>query len=380
MNGRTRLTGARILTPRGWLDDHAVVIDGGRITALLPATVARDGREVRLDGGLLVPGFIDVQVNGGGGVLFNDQPTVEAVAAIGAAHRAFGTTGFLPTLISDTLDTVARAIAAVDAAMARGVPGVLGIHIEGPFLNPERHGIHDPAHFRTLDADAIALLASLERGVTMVTIAPERAPPGAIAALCERGVIVMAGHSAADYATMQAAKQAGLRGVTHLFNAMSQLQSREPGIVGATLDLGLHAGVIADGHHVHPAALRVAHRVLGSERMLLVTDAMPTVGWDRDRFRLGETEIIARDGALRDAAGTLAGSHLDMAGAVRNAAAMLGVPLADACAMASATPAELVGLSRSHGRIAPGMVADLVHLDEELTVRATWIGGETGTD
>jgi N-acetylglucosamine-6-phosphate deacetylase len=249
----------RVLTPAGFETNRCVLIESERIGAIIDAAAVPAGaRRRELDGDLL-PGFIDLQVNGGGGVLFNDQPTVAGIAAIAEAHRRFGTTGLLPTLISDELDAIARAIAAVDAAIEAGVPGVIGIHIEGPFLNPARKGIHDPSKFRTLDNEAIELLSSSRRGRTLVTLAPELAPPGAIRALTERGVVVAAGHSEASYEEVRAAIGEGLTGFTHLFNAMSQLGSRAPGVVGAALDDRTSwCGLIADGIHVHPASMRIA--------------------------------------------------------------------------------------------------------------------------
>ena len=373
---RTALTGASILAGKDVLEGHALVISSGRIEALVPAANLPDDIEIEpLDGGTLVPGFIDTQVNGGGGVLFNDSPTVEGLATIAAAHRKFGTTALLPTLISDDLEVVAAAISAVDAAIEAGVPGIAGIHIEGPFLNPGKKGIHNAAKFRVLDDAALDLLGSLKRGRTLVTLAPENAPPEAIRALIERGVIVAAGHSLASYEEMERAIGEGLSVVTHLYNAMTGLESRAPGVVGAALDHTLTCGIIVDGHHVHPAALRVAYKVLGPKRLMLVTDAMPTTGWDQDHFLLGETEIFARDGTLRGSDGTLAGSALDMAGALRNAIAMMGVSITDASIMASQTPAHLLGMAGQRGRIAPGYAADLVHLDEDLMARKIWIGG-----
>lgn len=371
------LTGARILAPDGWLDSHTLVLEGPVIAAIVPDDRAPAVPRTRLDGGSLVPGFIDVQVNGGGGVLFNDAPTVESIATIGQAHRRFGTTGFLPTLISDTVEAVATAIAAVDRAIEAGVPGVLGIHLEGPFLNADKRGIHDARRFRTIDQNAIDLLSSLTSGVTMVTLAPELAPPGVIAELARRGVVVMAGHSMATYEAIADAKRAGLAGVTHLFNAMTQLESRTPGVVGAALDLRLFAGIIADGHHVHAASMRLAYSILGADRLVLVTDAMPTVGSTADRFTLGETDIVEHDGALRSAAGTLAGSTLDMALAVRNCVSLLNIPLADACRMAALAPATLLEMAQTRGVLAPGMAADLVHLDDRLHVACTWIAGRS---
>lgn len=373
---RQAFIGAALLAGGEWRRDHALLVADGRVEAIVPADAVPAGARVSaLEGGYLLPGFIDTQVNGGGGVLFNDAPTLDGVAAIAGTHRGFGTTALLPTLISDDLAVVARAIAAVDAAIEAGVPGVVGIHVEGPFLNPGKHGIHDAGKFRTLDAEAIALLTSARHGRTLVTLAPECAPAGAIAALVKGGVIVAAGHSLASYEDLVRAVGEGLTGVTHLFNAMSQLGSRAPGLVGAAIDLGLVSGLIVDGNHVHPAALRAAFRAKGPAELMLVTDAMPSVSDPRPGFSLGGTWIRVEDGVLRGPDGTLAGSNLDMASAVRNAVAMLNVELATASRMASATPAAFLGLSATHGDLLPGMRADLVHLDAELQPRGTWIGG-----
>ncbi len=370
------LSDAAILAGGHWLDDHAVVIEDGRILAVVPERdVPSDATVERLDGGMLVPGFVDTQVNGGGGVLLNDHPSVAGISAIAAAHRTFGTTSLLPTLISDDLDVITKAIAAVDAAIAAGVPGVRGIHIEGPFLNEAKRGIHDATKFKRLDADAIALLTSLKHGKTLITLAPELAPPGAIAALVAGGAIVAAGHSLATYEDISRAVDEGLTGVTHLFNAMSQMEGRAPGLVGASLSSDLVCGIIVDGHHVHPASLRAAFAAKGAEGLMLVTDAMSTVGSTGTSFSLGGVQIVAKDGALRSADGTLAGSTLDMASAVRNAVSMMAVDLATACRMASATPAAFLGLSAERGAIAAGQLADLVHLGDGVNVRATWIEG-----
>jgi len=375
---RIALQATRVLTPDGLRPDWSVILDGGQIAAVLPSRECpADMRRRTLDGDLF-PGFIDLQVNGGGGILFNDCPTLEGIARIGAAHRRFGTTGFLPTLISDDLTVVAQAIAAVDAALERGVPGVLGIHIEGPFLNPARKGVHDAAKFRILDPEAIALLASLRHGRTLVTLAPELAPPGAIRALVDRGVVVAAGHSAASYAEVQSAFAEGLSGFTHLFNAMTQLGSREPGAVGAALESDARwCGLIVDGHHVHPATLRIALAAIGAERLALVTDAMPAVGWEQRAFMLGGRLITCENGRCTAPDGTLAGSDLDMAGAVRNAERMMGVDIATAVRMASAVPARILELSGERGAIAPGLRADLVLVDAGGQVVETWISGES---
>jgi N-acetylglucosamine-6-phosphate deacetylase len=367
----------RLLTDAGIESGRSLLVRGGRIEAIVnaPEIVGAD-ETIDLDGQLLVPGFIDTQVNGGGGVLFNDDPSVESIAAIGKAHRRFGTTGFLPTLISDDLHVVEQAIHAVREAIARGVPGVLGIHIEGPFLSNERRGVHDASKLRTLDGDAMKLLATPHGGVTMVTLAPERTTCAVIRALTGAGVIVSAGHTNATYDELQPALESGVRGFTHLFNAMSQLGNREPGAVGAAL---AHAeswvGLIVDGYHVHAEVLKIALRAKRHDRFMLVSDAMPSVGAAVKEFQIQGRQITVEGDRIVDDEGRLAGAHLDMAGAVRNTVNQLGVTLTDALRMASTYPAEFLKLGGRMGRIAPGQRADLVLVDEEVNVLRSWIGG-----
>lgn len=375
----TALVNGRVLGDAGFLEDHAVLVEGGRIAAVAAAgdPRVRDADAVDLEGGWLLPGFIDAQVNGGGGVLLNNTPTVEGVRAIARAHRRFGTTGLLPTLISDRVGTMREAIAAVREAIARGVPGVLGIHLEGPYLAPARKGTHDASVFRVPDADEVALATSLGNGVTVLTLAPERVPADTIRDLVARGVIVCAGHTAADYEAARAGLDAGVRGFTHLFNAMTPIAGREPGVVGAALeDQGSWCGIIVDGVHVHPASLRVALAAKPRGKLFLVTDAMPMVGAGSPSFELYGETITAVDGVVRNAAGALAGSALDMATAVRNCVRLLGLPLEEAARMAATYPARFLRIDGERGRIAPGLAADLVLLDAALQVRATWIGGD----
>jgi N-acetylglucosamine-6-phosphate deacetylase len=372
------LFNARMLTDAGWVEGQALVLDGGRIKALLPEREARARAGVQRDlgGALLLPGFVDTQVNGGGGVLFNDAPDVESIRTIGAAHRRFGTTSFLPTLISDDLDVLARAIAAVDEAIAVGVPGVAGIHIEGPFISETRKGAHDAAHIRELEPAHVGLLSSLRRGRTLVTLAPEHTTVETIALLARAGVVVAAGHSNASYREIRDALDHGLSGFTHLFNAMSPLQSRAPGVVGAALhDQRSWCGIIVDGWHVDPVVLQIALRAKRLDRFMLVTDAMPIVGSDAEEFQLQGRRILVREGQCIDEQGTLSGSALDMASAVRNAVHMLDVSLEDAIRMASTWPAEFLGLSHELGHIKSGYRANLVLMDDALQVLDTWIDG-----
>jgi N-acetylglucosamine-6-phosphate deacetylase len=325
-------------------------------------------------GSWLAPGFIDVQVNGGGDVLFNDAPTPDGILRIAAAHRRFGTTGLLPTLISDTPEKMRRAGEAVTAAM-RVCPGVLGIHFEGPFLSPERAGVHDPIMFRAPDDTDLALLTQKPGGATVVTLAPECVPTGFIGALARKGVRVALGHSMASYEQTCAALAEGLTGFTHLFNAMRPLQARDPGPIAAALDdPRAYYGLIVDGEHVAPAMLRLALR--GAGHAMLVTDAMPPVGGSGAAFRLCGKEICARDGRVTTGDGVLAGSALDMASAVRNCVNLLGMALPDALRLASAAPAAFLGLEHRHGRLARGCRADLVALDPAaIRVLAVWVAG-----
>ena len=370
------LVNGRVLVGGEFQTGRTVVIDGERIATILadddlPADIA----SLDLAGQMLVPGFIDTQVNGGGDHLFNDDPSVDTIAAIGAAHRRFGTTGFLPTLISDDADKIEEALEAVRAAIAAGVPGVLGIHIEGPFLNVEKKGIHDAEKLRPIDEEEIGIVSRGTGGRTIVTLAPEEVPAESIRRLSDAGVLVCAGHSNASADCIAEALGNGLRGFTHLFNAMSQLTAREPGVVGAALyDEESWCGIIVDGYHDDPRVLKLALRSAPLSRFMLVTDAMPSVGGSKT-FMLGRETISVVDGKAANADGTIAGSDLDMASAVRNARSMLGLDLADAVTMASANPAAFLGLDHELGRIADGYRASLVLLDDKLQVAETWIDG-----
>ena len=366
------LVNGRVVIDGEFVTGRAIVIDDGRIASIAEESGAEP---FDLQGQTLVPGFIDTQVNGGGDRLFNDDPSVETIAAIGAAHLRVGTTGFLPTLISDDAAKIASAMDAVRSAIAEGVPGVLGVHVEGPFLNVEKKGIHDASKLRPISDEDIALLSRPTGGRTVVTLAPEKVPADAIRRLTDAGVIVCAGHTNASADCIGEALRNGLRGFTHLFNAMSQMTAREPGVVGAALhDENSWCGLIVDGHHVDRRVLQIALRASPLSRFMLVSDAMPSVG-GRKAFMLGDQPITVENGKCVNVDGTLAGSDLDMASAVRNAVSMLGVDLADAVTMASSNPAAFLGLGDELGRIAPGYRASLVLLDKDLAVAETWIDG-----
>ena len=353
----------------------AVLVDGERIAWVGPRRALPE--HVPVDelpkGCWLAPGFIDVQVNGGGDVLFNDAPSRAAIARIVAAHRRFGTTGLLPTLISDTPQKTRIALEAVQHLPRNS--GVLGIHFEGPFLSPAKPGVHDPSMLRLPDAGDLALLISPAVAVKLVTLAPEEMPEGFIADLVKSGVRVALGHSMATFAQTRAALAEGLTGFTHLFNAMRPLGARDPGPIAAALECSdAWFGMIVDGAHVDPAMLRLALR--GRAHPMLVTDAMPPVGGNRRTFSLFGRNIEARGETCVAVDGTLAGTALDMASAVRNCVRLLGVPLTSALSYASLEPAAFLGIADRVGRIASGYQAEMVAFEpDNIAIVRTCVGG-----
>jgi N-acetylglucosamine-6-phosphate deacetylase len=375
---RFALKGARLFDGESFHDHLAAVIADGRIEAIVPVAGLDTGIAVTdLKGGVLAPGFIDAQVNGGGGALLNDKPSVAVIGRMAEAFRAYGTTSMLPTVITDSPDITRQAADAVRAARQQGVPGIIGIHIEGPFLDPRRAGAHPPQHIRPISPADVAWLKSLDCGIVLLTVAPSHVGPEIIRDLTQSGIIVSLGHSEATAKEAQAALAAGARGFTHLFNAMSQLQNREPGMVGAALtDASSYCGIIADGHHVHPLALQVTLKTKPKGRLFLVTDAMPPAAGGPPRFSLQGREVIARNGRLELDAGTLAGSILTMDEAVRFCVTVLGLDLAEALRMAALYPAQFLKIDRDLGRIVSGFRANLIHLTDGLAVTRTWIDGE----
>ncbi|MBI07752.1 MAG: N-acetylglucosamine-6-phosphate deacetylase [Rhodospirillaceae bacterium] len=370
------LTNCRIFTSFDCLEDHAVLIDGKRIAGIVAdQELSSEIRQLDLEGGYLAPGFIDIQVNGGGGVMFNDHPNVESIARIGDAHRQFGTVGFLPTLISGSRETVGEAIKAVEEGLVSGVPGLLGLHLEGPAINPARRGMHPQTRIGSLSEAEIAGLVGLP-ALRIVTLAPECAPPGLIAELNTAGVKVLGGHTEATAEEIANAKVEGLCGVTHLFNAMSGFSGRAPGTIGAALsDDDLWCSIIADGVHVHVASIRAAWYAK-RKKLLLVTDAMAPVGAEITEFEQDGHRIIVRDNSCYLADGRLAGSTLEMSSAVRHCVSSVELPLDEALRMASTYPAAFLGLSTKLGQIKTGYDASLVWLDNGLEVKAVWIEGE----
>ena len=371
------LCGATVFDGEHFLTDHCVIVENGYIadvlnTSRLPGHIACQ----QLEGGILAPGFIDIQVNGGGDVMLNNAPDKETVHTMTTAHHGSGTTSMLPTIISDTTSNQQACVSAVQAAQADGNLSVLGVHIEGPFFAPEKRGAHRASMIRQPEDTDIDWLCSLEVTSTIVTLAPEHTRTGQIRQLTEAGIHVCAGHTNAQYEQIQNAIAEGLRGFTHVFNAMSPLTSREPGTVGAALDSETTwIGLIADGHHVHPASLAIAHRAKPRGKTLLVSDAMATVGGKNSFFELYGEKIKEKDGRLINSDGVLAGSAIGMIDAVRIATTAAKIPLDESLRMAALYPAEFLQRDDQLGRIAIGYRADLVHFHDNFTVQHTWVAG-----
>ncbi|WP_331372852.1 N-acetylglucosamine-6-phosphate deacetylase [Sinorhizobium chiapasense] len=381
MTAKKKITGARIFDGIDWHDGAVLVVEAGRVKAIVPASAApTDADAVDAHGLLLVPGFIDLQVNGGGGALLNEQPTLDGIRQICTAHAKFGTTALLPTLITDTREVRTAAIEAGLEAKKAAVAGFLGLHLEGPHLSIARKGAHDPSLIRPMDDADLAEMVACARalGCLMVTVAPENATREQVRALCDAGVVVSLGHTDVGYDTACSYARAGARTVTHLFNAMSGLGHREPGVVGAALATGtLHAGLIADGFHVDPASMGIALRgKKGPGQIFLVTDAMSPIGTEMTSFHLNGRQILRQGGRLTLADGTLAGADIDMLSSVRFVHEKLGLPIEEAVRMASAYPADVMGIASHKGRLLPGTDADFVLLTPELGMRSTWIAGE----
>ena len=379
---RKIFSGARIFDGQRFHDDKALIISGGRVEAIAAAGELPDGDHIRFDGGVLSAGFIDAQVNGGGGRMLNDEPSPASMYMIADGHRPYGTTALLPTLITDTADATAAAIEAAKEAVKTN-RGVAGLHLEGPHLAPARKGAHLAELMRPVEEkDVKAFISAKEAiGTLLVTMAAEQVTAKQVRELSEAGVTISIGHSDCSSEAAETRFDAGARGVTHLFNAMSQLGHRAPGLVGAAIDHpSVWCGIIADGHHVDPKALRTALRAKrGEGKLFFVTDAMSLVGSEKDSFTLnGRTVRRERGGfcsklVLSD--GTLAGSDVDMASTIRYGVTYLELTLAEALRMATLYPARFLNLE-GYGHLSPGARADLVHLTDALEVTRTFISGE----
>jgi N-acetylglucosamine-6-phosphate deacetylase len=369
----SRLHAKRIFDGQNYLDDQVIVITDGKVTAFDQDTSCID----EVLEGLVVPGFIDLQVNGGGGVLFNDSPSVDNLKTIIAAHSQFGTTAMLPTLITDKVEVMAQAADAMASAIAENVPGILGVHFEGPHLSTAKKGTHAQEYIRPISEDEWAILERKDIGQILVTLAPESVLADDVKRMVSLGIKVCLGHTNADYKTAQAAMDAGADGYTHLFNAMSPIQGREPGVTGcALLNDQASCGIILDGHHVDYASAKLALKTKPTGKVFLVSDAMSTIGTDITEFSFFDRTIYLKDGRLTSTTGELAGAALDMAQAVENTHLGLGLPLDESVRMATQYPADYINQGNIRGALKAGYQADFVVLNDKFKVQSTWIAGK----
>lgn len=371
---------ATTYTPEPLTGPSDIFIEAERITQIAPhgqVKLPATARVIDASGLLLTPGFIDLQLNGAFGHDFTANP--ETIWPVSAGLPRFGVTSYLPTIITSPLETVEHARQVLRQQRPANFSGAepLGLHLEGPFLNPQKKGAHNPAYLRQPDLELISNW-SAPRGVRLVTLAPEL--PGALALaerLVERGVIVSAGHSMATFDESQAGLRAGIGYGTHLFNAMPTINHREPGLAGALLsDSRAVTGLIPDGIHVHPAMIRLAWKAKGSAALNLVSDAMAALGMPPGRYQLNDFEVYVSETDARLENGTLAGSILPLDEAVRNLVGFTGCSLSEALATVTTTPARLLGLSEQRGHIAPDLLADLVLLTPDLKVALTICAGQ----
>jgi len=382
MSDRIFLSGCRIFDGSDFLDGNGLLLEKSKVIGILDASTApANSRHIKLHSDhLIVPGFVDLQVNGGGGVMLNDVQSVEAIQTICAAHARFGSTALLPTLITDNKANTGQALVAGAEATRQNVPGFLGLHIEGPHLSVERKGAHDAALIRRMDSDDLQALLTAKDSlpVLITTIAPENVSPDQVQSLVRSGIRVSLGHTNASFATANHYAKSGASLVTHLFNAMSQLGNREPGLVGAALQVPhLSAGLITDGIHVDPTSIAIAIRAKkGPGHVFIVTDAMSTIGTDLTEFELNGRRILRRSGRLTLEDGTLAGADIDMIASVRYLHIVVGLELGECLRMASLYPAKAVDMSSSLGRLTEGYDASFAVLNDDLTVIETWIKGQ----
>lgn len=368
----SRVLTQRLFDGKSYQDNKVIIIDDGTIIGF-DDEVSNVSEQVS---GLVVPGFIDLQVNGGGGVLFNATPTLAGIKTIMAAHVKYGTTAMLPTLITDTVSVMAKAADAVASAIANNEPGILGIHFEGPHLSVAKKGAHSEQFIRDISDKEWQVLERKDIGKILVTLAPETVKTADIKRMVAAGIEVCIGHSNASYQQAQLAIEAGASGFTHLFNAMSPLQGREPGVTGCALfNDSAACGLIVDGQHVDYVSCQFALKSKPTGKIYLVTDAMPPVGTSEQEFAFFDRHVYLADGKLTSSTGELAGSVLDMATAVSNAHRHLKLPLDEALRMASSYPANYIK-DQQRGQLVIGKQADFVELDDDLKVQSTWIAGQ----
>ena len=371
------LLGSQIFCGERFYDDHALLVEGKSIVDIVDKNNIPDNfNKIELDQGILAPGFIDLQVNGGGGVLFNNSPNKESLNTIIKAHQFFGTTSVMPTVISDSLEVLEQCIKTVTEEIKNN-SSLLGIHIEGPFFNIKYRGVHQKQYISTINSDYLNLFESLKGFPFMLTLAPECISSQQLKHLTSLGIKTLAGHSDATYDELDDAIKNGLDGFTHLFNAMGQISAREPGVVGSALHFeNTFASIIVDLHHVHPSLIQLAYELKPTGKLFFISDSMATINHGKPSFELYDEVVNESDGRLVNSEGKLAGSSITQIDAVKNAYQKCNIPLNQALAMASRYPAEYLGIANHLGSLKPGYRADLVHFDSNFKVHNAWVSGK----
>jgi len=371
------LLGSQIFCGERFYDDHALLVEGKSIVDIVDKNNTPDNfNKIELDQGILAPGFIDLQVNGGGGVLFNNSPNKESLNTIIKAHQFFGTTSIMPTVISDSLEVLEQCIKTVTEEIKNN-SSLLGIHIEGPFFNTKYRGVHQKQYISTINSDYLNLFESLKGFPVMLTLAPECISSQQLKHLTSLGIKTLAGHSDATYDELDDAIKNGLDGFTHLFNAMGQISAREPGVVGSALHFeNTFASIIVDLHHVHPSLIQLAYQLKPKGKLFFISDSMATINHGKPSFELYDEVVNESDGRLVNSEGKLAGSSITQIDAVKNAYQKCNIPLNQALAMASRYPAEYLGIENHLGSLKPGYRADLVHFDSNFKVHNAWVSGK----
>ena len=371
------LLGSQIFCGERFYDDHALLVEGKSIVDIVDKNNTPDNfNKIELDQGILAPGFIDLQVNGGGGVLFNNSPNKESLNTIIKAHQFFGTTSVMPTVISDSLEVLEQCIKTVTEEIKNN-SSLLGIHIEGPFFNTKYRGVHQKQYISTINSDYLNLFESLKGFPVMLTLAPECISSQQLKHLTSLGIKTLAGHSDASYDKLDDAIKNGLDGFTHLFNAMGQISAREPGVVGSALHFeNTFASIIVDLHHVHPSLIQLAYQLKPKGKLFFISDSMATINHGKPSFELYDEVVNESDGRLVNSEGKLAGSSITQIDAVKNVYQKCNIPLNQALAMASRYPAEYLGIENHLGSLKPGYRADLVHFDSNFKVHSAWVSGK----
>lgn len=373
---RTTLIAEQLFDGKTLHENHPISFEDGKIIAFDTIKGAIENKV----SGLLTAGFIDTQVNGGGGYLLNQDTNLHTLKAMTNAHAKFGTSSLLPTLITSDVRKIEQTANLISTALAQNTPGIIGVHFEGPHISEPKKGIHSSQQIRSISQQELDIYCRDDLGIKVVTLAPESVDCDIIKTLVASNVHVCLGHSNATFAQTQAALAAGASGFTHLFNAMSALESREPNMVGAALlDEQSWCGLILDGHHVHPSTAKLAYKVKAAHKMMLVTDSMSTIGSEQTNLQFDGHQISLTGDKLTSNTGQLAGSALNMITAVNNAVKMLNIPFIDALKMASLYPAQFLGIADSYGQLAIGSNADLTLISTTNSsphIVNTWIGGK----